>query len=99
MQALKALVIVLGVLILAAAAVVAVTIYNRATEGLEGAGSAAGFGVKQMPLPAGAELEDMTASGERLVLRVRMADGSRRIMVVDLATGAPLGELDFTPAP
>ena len=96
MQALKALVIFLGILVLAAAAVIAVTIYKRATNGLEG--NAKGFGTKQIALPAGAELEDSTAAGDRLILQIRMGDGSRRIMIVDLATGEPLGELEFVPA-
>ena len=100
MQALKALVIVLGVLILAAAGVVAVTIYKRATNGLGAAGgTSAGFGSKKLELPAGATLEDTTASGEHLVLRLRLADGSSRMVVIDLATGEPTGELDLVPAP
>lgn len=100
MQALKALVIALGVLILVAAGVIAVTIYKRATNGIEDAGAgAAGFGNKELALPAGAVLEDMTASGKHLVLRLRLADGSPRIMVIDLATGEPLGELDFAVQP
>ena len=85
MQALKALVIILGVLILAASAVVAVTIYNRATDGLEG--TAAGFGIKTMDLPPGAEIVEMTAAQGQIVLRLRLADGSPRILVVDLETG------------
>lgn len=100
MQALKALVIILGVLILVAAAVLAVTIYNRATEGLAEAGDAEpGFGNKELALPPGAALEDVTASGKHLVLRLRMADGNPRIVVIDLATGAPVGELDLQTAP
>ena len=96
MQALKALVIVLGVFILAAAAVVAVTIYKRATSGLES--HSGGFGTKQVTLPAGAELEGTAAAGDRLILRIRMTDGSRRIMIVDLATGEPQGEIELVPA-
>lgn len=100
MQALKALVIILGILILVAAGVVGVTIYKRATKGLEGTGAGpAGFGKKELALPAGAVLEDMTASGKHLVLRLRLADGSPRILVIDLATGEPLGELDLRVQP
>lgn len=100
MQALKALVIFLGILVLVAAGVVAVTIYKRATKGLEEAAQTpAGFGKKELPLPPGAALEDMTASGKHLILRLRMENGAPRILVIDLATGEPLGELDFGAGP
>ncbi len=104
MQALKSLVIALGVLILIGAGVVAVTLYKRVAVNsaaspapVESAGP--GFGTKMIEIPEGAHLDEVIASEDRLILRLRLADGSPRILVVDLITGAPLGELDFAPAP
>ncbi len=105
MQALKALVIVLGVLILLGAGVVAVTIYKRTTGNLAESPSAPGntvnfaFGTKRIAIPPGAHIDDVMSVRGRLVVRLRLADGSPRLLVLDLDTGAVLGELDFVPAP
>ena len=113
MQALKALVIGMAVLSVVGAGVVAVTIYKRATTHLEGKeGTAAaekaatekppeaekrGFGTQHIVLPEGAHLDDVTTSGNRMILRLRLADGSPHLIVVDLDSGATLGEFDFGP--
>ena len=103
MQALKALVIVLGVLILLSAGVVAVTIYKRTAGNLAGSppapGNTVAFGTKQIAIPPGAHIDDVMSAPGRLVVRLRLADGSPRLLVLDLDTGAVLGELDFVPAP
>jgi hypothetical protein len=102
MQALKSLVIALGVLILIGAGVVAVTLYKRVavnSAASPAASAGPGFGTQKIEIPEGAHLDEVIASGDRLILRLRLADGSPRILVVDLITGAPLGELDFAPAP
>ncbi len=112
MQALKALVIGLGILILVAMAVLAVTIYKRATapggETAMGDGSRAGgasglslgtFGSVDLPVPAGAQVEEVDSGDGRLTLRLRLDDGSTHIMVVDLSSGALLGTLVLQPTP
>ena len=111
MQALKALVIGMGILILVAMAVLAVTIYKRATtpggETVMGDGSRTGgasglsfgaFGSVDLPIPAGTQVEEMDTGDSRLTLRLRLDDGSTRIMVVDFASGALLGTLVLRPA-
>lgn len=111
MQALKALVIFMGVLIVAGTTVVFVTIYQRLTadsgEGEAAAGAEPGvlapahlpaFGAKNIALPPGSEVEDMAAADGRLVLRLRLGDGGRRILVLDLGDGAVLGTIDLEPA-
>ncbi|MBL6933838.1 MAG: hypothetical protein ISR48_00330 [Alphaproteobacteria bacterium] len=113
MQALKALVIGMGVLILVAMAVLAVTIYKRATTpgdetaeaeaGLR-AGAASGissdtFGSVDLPIPEGATVEAMEAEDDRLILRLRLNDGSTSIMVVDIASGALIGNFLLQPRP
>lgn len=109
MQALKALVIGMGILILVAMAVLAVTIYKRATapgdERAMEAGQRTGiasdlaFGTVDLPIPEGAQVEEMNAVDDRLTLRLRLNDGSARIMVVDLTSGALLGTLLLQPTP
>ena len=109
MQALKALVIGMGILILVAMVVLAVTIYKRATapgderviEAGQRTGVASGlaFGTVDLPVPEGAKVEEMNTVDGRLTLRLRLNDGSARIMVMDLTSGALLGTLLLQPTP
>lgn len=110
MQALKALVIVLGVMIVAGIAVIGVTIYHRATNLVNspvpgstepavrtgfGPGFGPGFGRVALDLPPGSRVVEMTAEGDRLILRLRLADGGRRILILDMATGKRLGTFEL----
>ncbi len=95
MPGLKALVIVLGILIVAGLTLVAVTVGRRAggPDGTAASGSTAvsGFGEVSLRIASGARLVDATADGGRLVLRLRLADGTDQVTIVDLQTGRPLG--------
>ncbi len=91
MQALKALVIVLGVMIVAGIAVIGVTIYHRATNPVNRPVPGPGFGKMALELPAGSRVVEMVAEDDRLILRLRLADGGRRILILDMATGKRLG--------
>lgn len=110
MQALKALVIVLGVMIVAGIAVIGVTIYHRATNLVNspvprpakpapepgfGLGFGPGFGRVALDLPPGSRVVEMTAEGDRLILRLRLADGGRQILILDMATGKRLGTFEL----
>lgn len=110
MQALKALVIVLGVMIVAGIAVIGVTIYHRATNLVNspeprstepavrtgfGPGFGPGFGRVALDLPPGSRVVEMTAEGDRLILRLRLADGGRQILILDMATGKRLGTFEL----
>ena len=81
MRALKALVIGMGVLIVVGLIVVAVTIVNRTLDGEPPPTEAA------LALPAGAEVLETALDGDRVALRLRLADGAEEIHVFDLATG------------
>ena len=97
MQALKALVIVLGVMIVAGIAVIGVTIYHRATNLVNSpvpGSTEPGFGRVALDLPAGSRVVEMTAEGDRLILRLRLADGGWRILILDMATGKRLGTFE-----
>ena len=102
-RALKALVIFLGVLILGGVVVIGLTIYQRAsapsaeTTRIDAppAAAPAGFGVRRLALPQGADVVEAVAEGERLVLIVALPDGAQRVIVLDLASGAEIGRVDL----
>ncbi len=106
MQALKALVVLMGVLIVAGAGIIAVTIYNRLSgpTGPETPAPAAaaakpkGFDVTRLGLPRGAELRGMEAAGTRLLLHVHIPGRGARVYIVHLETGALLGTVEVTGA-
>jgi hypothetical protein len=88
MAALKVLVVAMGVLIVLG---LAGLVWGLATR-LDGSRAVADGRVE---LPPGAEIVDMTAAGDRLVLRVAMPDASERLIVVDLARGRAVGGVDL----
>lgn len=93
-QGLKAVVIGLGVLLAICAAIVVGTIVYRlfnATPSAE-----AGFGISQLPIPAGCSIDQMTAEGDRLILRIGGNEACRRVLVTDLRTGALIGQFHFS---
>ncbi|MHA1114488.1 MAG: DUF6476 family protein [Alphaproteobacteria bacterium] len=95
MQALKFLVIGMGVLIFAGLAVIVVTLASRNND----TGDAPPLVAHDIALPAGAELRDATLSEGRLVLRLAMPGGAARVLVYDLDDGRPVGRFDLRPAP
>lgn len=53
------------------------------------------FGEHTMTLPRGARLLDVSQGEARIVLRVRLASGAERLILVDAASGDRLGSLDI----
>ena len=92
---LKAVVIVLGVVIVAGATVVAVEIFRRAGQPVER--PPGGFATTTVPLPAGARVIGMTGGGDALSLLVERADGRQQVITVDRSSGAVLGTLTLEP--
>jgi hypothetical protein len=88
MAALKVLVGVMSVLIVLGVAAIVYGIATRLDLGrpvaLDG----------KVELPAGGRIVDMTAAGDRLVLRIALPDASERLVMVDLARGRQLGTLE-----
>ena len=107
MKALKALVIVMGVLIVAALTVVVVTVVQRAGAPEPGtahragapapsvpiAGAPApGFGETDIALPRGTSVVETRTGDGRIVLRVQDgAGGNQALVVIDARTGRRLG--------
>ena len=91
MQALKALVIILGILILTAFGFLA---YGVATKfGVSKLRVAAqdSFAENRVALSAGARVVETTFGGGRIILRVVMPDGAEALVLIDAATGVRVG--------
>ncbi len=105
MRALKVLVVVMGVLLLAGVAVVIVTIMTRLTQHPAATAPAAAamegppvpFGTTTLSLPAGARVIEMQSAGRRLALHLRRADGSEALLILDPDTGTEVGTIELKP--
>lgn len=91
-QALKVLVIVMGIMIVAAVVVIVVTIINRSQD----------LAQRSRPyeatiaVPQG-EILETTAGSERTILRFRLPDGRQRLVVIDTERGRLHGTIDLEP--
>tara|TARA_R110002072_G_scaffold44768_11_gene124943 strand:+ start:1697 stop:1996 length:300 start_codon:yes stop_codon:yes gene_type:complete len=96
MRGLKALVIGMGVLIVVGLVFLIYAIVQKSGDRLGG-----GFGADTAPtvssvvLPAGAEVMETRVGTDRIVLRLRLPDGSGRLVVLDAATGRLVGQTDL----
>ncbi|MDQ2103260.1 hypothetical protein [Azospirillum isscasi] len=96
MQFLKALIVIMGVMIIAGFAILGVELYKRINDPERRSGAeterAAGPAGKTeevaLGLPAGARLGDPVAVGNRIVFRVTIPDAADRLYVMDPRTGA-----------
>lgn len=95
MHALKALVIGMGVLIVAGVIVIVVTIANRAGE--LGETEARSFGTAGLGLPAGTEIVSVVGAGDRLAVHARVPGEGDRIVIVDPRSGAVVGTVAAGP--
>jgi hypothetical protein len=96
MRALKILVGVMGAMILVGVAVLAATVVGRASKSSP---PAQAFTAPAIDIPAGAHVESMSTGADRIVLDLVLSDGSRQLLIVDLATGRKLGTVPLHPAP
>ncbi len=93
--ALKAVVIVLGVAIVVATAVIAVEIFRRA--GGLGDAPPPDFATATVPFPVAGRVVDVTYRGDTVSVLVEGVDGRHELITVDLRNGAVLGKLTFEP--
>ncbi len=96
-RTLKAVVIVLGVAIVTATAIVAVEIFRRA--GGIGERPPGDVAAATVPLSSGERVIGMTGDDDALSLLIEGADGRQRVLTVDRTSGAVLGTLSLEPAP
>jgi len=97
MRALKVLVVVMGVLLIAGFAVVVVTIIGRMTQRATPAAVSAThltpFGTTSVTLPADSLVMEVQGAGARILLRLDLKDGTEMLLVLDAATGTELGRI------
>jgi hypothetical protein len=103
MRALKALVIVMGVMLLVGFIALIVVIAERASKKTADrpAIPATGQPLTAAPveLPRGARIENMAAGTDRVVVDLVLPDGEHRLLVIDLATGRNLVTIPLHNAP
>lgn len=102
MQALKVLVIFMGVLIVAGMGLVAYGIavkFGKVAESGEDPATAATGQVwptdVRAAIPPGARVAEIALDDGRMVVRLTLADGSEMLLVFDLSTGARLGAIEL----
>jgi len=113
MKLLKASVIIMGVLILVGLTVIVVVIISRyggdkapgnaagnsraSQSSSIAAPVARGFGERAIAIPKGAETVETRLDGNRLVVRLRLADGATGLLFLDSTTGERLGLVRLDP--
>lgn len=98
-RALKVLVVVMGIMIVAGVAVLVVAIAGRLSRGGPATTPPQPFAAVPVEMPAGARVETMSLGADRLAVAVVLPDGSWRIVVIDLASGRQLGTIPFRATP
>ncbi|MGH6976233.1 MAG: DUF6476 family protein [Stellaceae bacterium] len=99
MRALKLLVIILGVLLLAGIVTLATAVVWRIDHGHPATAPKpmTAPAAQRVVLPAGAKIVAIDVAAGRLVARVDMAGGGVHIFVFDLATGAEIATIELVP--
>jgi Family of unknown function (DUF6476) len=99
MRALKVLVVVMGVLLVAGFAVLVATIMSRMSQrsapAVAVATRPASFGTTTVTFPADSLVMETYGAGDRLVLRLELAGGGEMLVVLDAATGTELGRINL----
>jgi hypothetical protein len=95
MRALRVLVVVMGVMIVAGIAVLAATIVGRVTKPRP----AASVSPPPLDLPHGARIETIGVGPDRVVLAIARPDGGRELVVLDLASGRKLMAVPLRDSP
>ncbi len=94
MRGLKALVIFLGVMIVAAAGLIVYGIVSKLGDRAVADGrTSSSFGEQTIALPSGADVESFVVEDSRLIIHLTLADGGARLLVLDLDTGRQLGTI------
>ena len=106
MQALKALVIIMGILIMAGMGLLVYGLTTRVSwndraehENPAPDSSSASFGMVASNLPTGAAVVSVSVDRTRAVVHVRLPDGGAEIRFFDLVTGATTGSIHLKAAP
>lgn len=99
MRALKAVVIVMGIMLVAGFTALILAVAGRVSRNVSSSAASHPFATNAIDIPRGARIEAMTTAPNRLILDLVLADDTRQIVVLDLATGSRLGTIELHPAP
>ncbi|HEX6442384.1 MAG TPA: DUF6476 family protein [Stellaceae bacterium] len=98
MAALKALVVVMGIMLVVGFVALIVVIAGRVSQKTAGLAAAQPYSAAPVEIPAGARVEAMSAGPDRLILDLLLPDGNRELAVIDLGTGRRLGTIPLRTA-
>jgi Family of unknown function (DUF6476) len=98
MRGLKILVVIMGIMLVVGFVALIAVIAGRVTRGGSTPAGVRPFVGQAVEIPRGARIEAMTAAPDRLVLDLVLPEGGRQLLIIDLATGAPLGTIELRPA-
>jgi len=101
LRLIKIAIVVMGLMLLAGAAIIVSEIVKRSSPdrspAVEAPAAASSpFGETEIRLPAGSRVIDRAVDGGRLVLFLENATGGQQALVIDLSTGGRLGSIRFT---
>jgi hypothetical protein len=97
MRSLKILVVALGILLLGGTAVLVAVVVERIAH--RPAAAAVSRGPLRTLLPEGARILGSELAGDRLLVRLALADGSEALALFDARTGAELAVIEQRAAP
>ncbi len=101
MHSIKALVIFMGLLILAGLGLLVYGVVSQVSE-TAGPGAPGGFDESVVPLPIGCSVVETRVDGDRLVVRTDGPLGyeqCQKIIIIDLQSGEVLGRIQFKLGP
>jgi hypothetical protein len=99
MRALKILVIVMAVAILAGSAILIVVVAGRLSRSEPAPTPGPPLSAAPIELPTGARIGTIGVGSDRIVLEIVLPDGERQLLIIDLATGQRLGSIPLRSAP
>ena len=97
-RALKILVAVMGIMLVVGFAALVAVIAGRLSRGGPGTLPAPPPAAAPLELPAGGRIETIGVGAERLVIAVALPDGTRELIIVDIASGRRLGTIPLRTA-
>lgn len=96
MRALKALVVVMGIMLVGGFGVLVAAIIGRVSHG---GSPRPGFSATLIDIPREARVEAMTTGSDRLVIDLLLPEDRRQLIVIDLITGVRLCTIELRAAP
>jgi flagellar biogenesis protein FliO len=98
LRALKVLVVIMGIMLVVGFAALVVVIAGRVSRGGPASPTSAPLAAASLDLPTGTRIEAIGVGAERLVLAVVLPDGTRELVIVDIASGRRLGSIPLRTA-